>query len=188
MIRQVTYSRSSLPGDKSPGTGHSSAVTASGAPYHTEHYWVFITIITFFTREDLVIKEMCFVLFFFLLSQNISHQMKAFKSSSLHHVHSWQTLFVTRTFSSILFHHGTKDSFTGWSSIRGWPHSVHLKSLWPISTTITPHTCVFSTAPFREQLHTVQMSMMLLWAWNLLEDIGYLYHCVIRQLTWHSVF
>ena len=44
-------------------------------------------------------------------------ECKAFKSSSLHHVHSWQTtLFVTRTFSSILFHHGTKESFTGWSS------------------------------------------------------------------------
>ena len=109
--------QNSLPGDKSPGDRtQQCTATASGVPsYHVKHYWVFITIITFLTHKDLVVKEVFFLIS--LLSQNISHQMKVFKNSSLHHVHSEQTtLFVTRTFSSILFRRGTKKSLTRLSS------------------------------------------------------------------------
>lgn len=117
--------------------------------------------------------------------------MKVFKNSSLHHVHSEQiTLFVTSTFSSILFHSGTKESLTGLSSFA----AGLIQFTWRTSDPSPPRSppppppCVFSMAPFREQLHSVQMSMMPLWAWNLLEDVGCLYHCVTGQLTWHSVF
>ena len=75
----------------------------------------------------------------------------------------------------------------------GCPHS-RLASFSSLEEPLTHHhhdrrpPCVFCMALFREQLHAVQMSMMPLWAWTLLEDVGCLYHCVTGQLTRHSVF
>lgn len=86
--------------------------------------------------------------------------MRVFKNSSLHRVHSGQTtLFVTRTFSRISLRRVTKASFTvsspfpaGLIQFIRSQHGHH-----------HPSRHAFSMAPFREELHTVQMSMMPLW-------------------------
>ena len=106
--------------------------------------WFYIYIYIFFV-----------VVVIFKLGQNISHQMKAFKTSSLHHhVHLWQTtLFVTRTFSSILFHHGTEGSFTGWSSFAAGLIQFAWRASDP-SLPRSPLTLVFSLQHLSENNST----------------------------------
>lgn len=100
--------------DKSPGdrTQQCTATANGAASYHIQYYWAFKTIIIFFIKT---LDERNGIFFFpiSLPGQNMSHQTKVFKNFSLHLVHPEPTtLFVARTFSSILFLCGTKEPFT----------------------------------------------------------------------------
>lgn len=113
----------SLPRTQAPGPN-------SAVSHHVQHCWAPVAAASSHTK----------CLFISLLSQNISHWMKVFKSSPLYRVHSDQTaLFVLRAFSSISFHHATK------SLSPHCPRSVPLRSLWPSPPQSPQHHFLSST-------------------------------------------
>lgn len=161
--------------DKSPGDRtQQCAATANGvASYHIQYYWAFKTIIIFFIKT---LDERNGIFFSPYLYQVKIWVTKRKFSKTFHYIS-----FTLSQQHSLLREHFRVFYFSAEQRNHSLscPHSrlasfSYLKSLWPITTTIAPLTRVFSIAPFREQFHAVQVSMMPLWAENLSEDVGLL--------------
>lgn len=136
---KVTMQDGIYPGHKFWGRTQQCTLTAKGTviSHHAQHYWTCIAIVSFLHTKAFWLKKYFLIS---LLSQNINHYTKVFKSSSLRH--DQIALFVTRTFSSILFPWITKESFTVLSSFLLASFSS-LEEPLTITTTIALHT-VFS--------------------------------------------
>lgn len=115
--------------------------------------------------------------------------MKVFKNSSLHHVHSDQTaLFVTRTFSSILFHWITKESFSVLSSFLLASFSSLEESLTTTTITLCFLTLCFLCSTFQKKTPHSSNGNGAITDTGSFRGVGWLHHCVMTQLTWHSTF